>query len=97
MAYGVETTLVSYTVPVGRTFKVKTVVVSGDADGEFALYIDTEKVMIVRNNPAERTVQIDNLEDVQATAGEIVYIKAENVSHRQNSQKFDATLTGGYT
>ena len=85
----------SYTVPSNNTLVITGLVLGGEADGEFVIYINLTPVMRVRNNPAQRTVYLNLSDNFQAQADDIVDIKVTNCNHRQNSAKYEATLIGG--
>lgn len=54
VASGVETTIVSYTVPSGKEFFVQSILASGNADGEFKFYINGVQKLYGRTSSANR-------------------------------------------
>jgi hypothetical protein len=72
------TTIVSYTVPSGKTLLIKSVIGWGEADGEFLLYVDGVLKGGGRTSAAERTKNLlYAYGPVVATAGQVVTVKAE--------------------
>ena len=95
VSYDTETTIVSYTVPVGRTFKFTGAIIGGNADGEFSLEVGATRVALVRNSAAARTDAIQFWNEIAVNAGGVVNIKVKNRSIvKKNTSQFEATLNG---
>ncbi len=94
--FNVEATIITHTVAGGKTFIITGLNFVGEADGEFIVYIDTVKVLVVRNSAANRSVYLTVGDDnLVATTGQTIEIKVTNISHRENSAIFESTLIGG--
>jgi len=73
------TTVVTYTVPAGKTFNVLGAVGSGAADGLFTLYINSTKVAKAGSSFQGRAVFFNFVEvGLPAVAGDVVRLEVEN-------------------
>jgi hypothetical protein len=87
------TAILSYTVPAGKTLSITGVYGWGQADGEFAIKVDSVVVGGGWSSPSFRTLHL-NYESapISATAGQVVTV---NVTQYQTStQDFKANLLG---
>ena len=94
VVFGATTTIVTYTVPVGKKFKVGTINIGGEADGEFTLEINSSIIAYIRNSASEQTKNVYFDYNIVATAGQIVEIRAKNINYRKNAMVYKATLSG---
>ena len=88
----VETTLVSYTVPAGKTFRVTAITGSGEANGVFKLYVDSVRKLTLRNSAAAPNVQRTYRNPLEVSEGKTVAFKVTHT--RPQVQEFNATLEG---
>ena len=73
------TTVVTYTVPASRAFKILGAAGSGDADGIFTFYINSNKISKDRTSFQKRGVFFDFVESgLNAAAGDVIKIEVEN-------------------
>ena len=95
ISYDSEITVVSYTVPIGRTFKFSGAIIGGNADGEFSLEVNSTRVALVRNSVSVRTGTYKFWNEITVNAGGIVDIKVTNRSIvKKNTSQFEVTLNG---
>ena len=95
VAYSVETTLITYTVPLNTALIISGLNFGGEADGKFIVYVDGTEIMRTYNNPAERSMYLTiNDNNLYILQGQVVDIKVTNISHRQNASDYQATLIG---
>lgn len=87
------TIILSYTVPVGKTLSITGAYGWGQADGEFAIKVDSVFVGGGWSSPSFRTLHLDYVPaPILATAGQVVTV---NVTQYQTStQDFKANLLG---
>lgn len=85
-----ETTLTSYTVPVGKSFNLSGYSCEGVEDGLFKIYVGVVKIWQGRNAWTQRTLNGDLLKSL--SAGQTVYLKVENL--RNQAHAFSGTLYG---
>jgi hypothetical protein len=93
VTYGNELTLISYTVPVGKTFGFSTINVGGDGDGIFNVYINSVKAVVIRTSAAEQSKSVV-LENLIAPSGALILVRASNMNYKKTAQVYNATLTG---
>ena len=86
-----ESTIATYTVPSGKIFKLKQLVIGGNSDGTFKLEVGGSTWAIFRNSASERTKSI-KFNEVLAGQGIIINIKCYNESHQ--TRTFEATMFG---
>lgn len=94
VAYDVETTIVTYTVPTDQIFYVTGFIGSGDINGRFRLYVDGSVIIQGRTTAAELNVQMNTgLVRPWASESQIVSLK---VIHSQSglTPNFDGTILG---
>ncbi|MHA1329928.1 MAG: hypothetical protein ACTSR2_02515 [Candidatus Hodarchaeales archaeon] len=93
-----SSTLVSYPVPLTKTFKFSGFIVGGQADGEFIIKVNGGIVCKVRNSRASRTLFIWFKNEIQVSAGGTVEIEATNVDNGIpppfSSKSFEGTING---
>ena len=90
-----ETTLVSYTVPVGKTLQIYGMVGWGDWDGEFLIKVDGVVRGGGRTSSATRTLRINfSYAPTNALAGQVVTIKTITDTATA-SKMMKANLLGG--
>jgi len=95
VSYDNETTVCSYTVPTGKTFKFTGVIVGGNADGEFSLEVGATRVALVRNSASSRTGTYKFWNEISVNSGGVVNVKAKNRSIvKNNTRQFEATING---
>ena len=89
-----EITLVSYTVPSGKTFYLSGAVVGGMSDGRFKIRGNAITFAISRNSAANKTNQITftNNSEPTVNAGAVVDILCYNESNQ--ARIFEATIMG---
>ena len=87
-------TLVTYTVPVGKTFKLDQAFIGGNGAGVFKVKVNSSTVLTIRNSGSIRTVNAEIKNPMTVSAGGTVDIVAENIEELTKS--YEATL-GGYT
>lgn len=97
-----ETTIASYTVPVGKTFHAIGWVASGDVDAVYRFYIDGALQMVARSSVAMPTVKMSFfLAAPTGTAGQTVSITGFHTAKSQSggviTAQFDATILGYLT
>lgn len=90
---GVETTIVSYTVPSGKKFKLCSWSGSGTADAKFILYINGAKKMTLRNSVAFPNVNKEFVNPIEVLSGITIAIK---VWHSEVSTEEFSALIEGY-
>ena len=86
-----EQTIATYTVPSGKIFKLKQLVIGGNSDGTFKLEVGGSTWAVFRNSAGERTKSI-NFNEVLAGQGIVINIKCYNESHQ--TRTFEATMFG---
>ena len=88
-----EVTIVSYTVPAGKTFYLTGWQGTGTADGCFRLYRNSTQLKLKRNSAADRDVE-GNYQNhpVEFVAGDQVKITVEH--RKTTTQIFDGALMG---
>jgi hypothetical protein len=93
---GVLTTIVSYTVPVGKTFYLRHATSSGENIGSFWLEVDSVKQSAKRTWHGTLSVDFhfegDNGQGLIATAGQVVRIRA--LHNRGGTADFEGNLFG---
>lgn len=89
----VETTIVSYTVPVGYTFYFIGLNTSGNANAIFRLYVDGSIVLAARNSVANLTVSLNYSQSpIKVSAGDTIAIKV--IHSVSASCDFEGTILG---
>lgn len=89
---GVETTIVSFTVPTGYRYRLTGWSATGTADGRFKLYINGTRKMTARNSVAIPNVGKSFSNPIEVLAGVTVSVK---VWHSEAAvQEFSAALEG---
>lgn len=92
----VETTVVSYTVPAGKTLNIQGFLGTGTATGRFKLFLDSTVRGILRSSAAERSPSITYVNGViQAAEGVVVTVKAYH--EELANQTFQCNLFGYLT
>ena len=95
ISYDTEATVCSYTVPIGKTFKLSGVIIGGNADGEFSIEVGATRVAFVRNSAASRTDVLHFWNEISVNSGGVVNVKVKNRSIvKQNTRQFEATING---
>lgn len=91
---GVETTLVDYTVPTGKSFFVQSWVASGKADGEYRLFINGEPKGYGRTSSAERNNKnvFGGAVGIKCVAND--YIQLTVTHWETSSQDYEGTING---
>lgn len=85
---GVETTITSYTVPVGKTFEMTGIIGWGDYDGEFLIYVDGSPVGGGRTSASSRTLNLHyNEATIDATASQVVAVRVTHYSMGSETMK----------
>lgn len=87
-----ETTVASYTVPPGYTFKLHGVVATGSADAEWVLYDNSTEVYRSRTSNGDRGLELVTGNPIPFAAGHTVYLKA--VHQEATTQNFYGSLLG---
>lgn len=92
--YNTETTVVSYTVPTGKTFYLVGFIGSGDINGRFYLYLNGVLKFVLRSTVASLNVETNNL-IIRPTAGEAEVVRL-SITHFQNGLlgTFEGTVLG---
>lgn len=89
-----ETTVVSYTVPAGRTFDITGFTGWGDWDAEFLLKVDINVVGGGRSSPSDRMIVVPyGVATITATAGQVVSVTAIT-NQADATQMMKANLLG---
>lgn len=92
-APGIETTLISYVVPVGKTFSVTDMIGWGQYDGEFLIKVDGTEVGGGRTSPSFRTLSLSYLNaPITVNAGSGVTVTITQYSTSAETMK--ANLLG---
>jgi hypothetical protein len=87
-----ETTVASYVVPVGYTFKLTGLVATGSADAEWIVYDNANEVYRTRTSGAERGKEVLHGNAIPFASGHTAAVKA---AHQEvGVQNFYATLLG---
>lgn len=88
-----ETTVVNYTVPAGKTFNFIGFAASGNANAFFKLYVSGDIVLAARSSVANLTIQMNYaFSPFQVSEGETILLKA---IHCVNSScDFEGTILG---
>jgi hypothetical protein len=95
-----ETTVVSYTIPVGKTFHGVGWTASGDVDAIYRFKINGVLKMVARSSVAWPTIQMEFfLATPKGTAGQLVVVTAEHFGINTATgvgifAEFDATILG---
>lgn len=87
-----ETTVASYVVPVGYTFRLQGLIATGSADAEWIVYDNTTEVYRTRTSGGERGKEVLHGNAIPFGAGHTVAVKA--VHQEASVQNFYATLLG---
>jgi len=88
-----ETTVTTYTVPVGKTFNFLGFVASGNANALYKLYIAGSPVLAGRSSVANLTLQMTYaMSPFQALAGETIVLRATH--HANVGCDFEGTILG---
>lgn len=96
VTFGTEATLISYTVPSANKFVLTGLNVSGEADGDFVVYINSVAEMTIKLSPSERSKYVTiNDNNFELAGDDVIEIKVTNVSHRQNAANYNSTMIGG--
>lgn len=91
---GSETTVVSFIVPIGKTFNVSGFVASGDVDAQYFLRVDGVLTIVSRTTSANLTTDISfKLSFPIATAGQTVALRAEHDAIAASAE-FNGTILG---
>ena len=90
---GVETTVVTYTVPVDKTFYFIGLNASGNANGIFKLYVESDAILAGRNSVANLNISLNySYSPIKVLAGDTISIK---VLHQVSvSCDFEGTILG---
>jgi len=90
---GIETTVVSYTVPVDKTFYFIGLNASGNANGIFKLYVESDAILAGRNSVANLNVSLNySYSPIKVASGDTISIK---VLHQASvSCDFEGTILG---
>jgi hypothetical protein len=90
---GVLTTILTYTVPAGKTLNIDGMYGWGQADGEFLIKVDSVVVGGGWSSPSFRTLNIDySSAPIPANAGQVVTINV--TQYYSSTQDFKANLLG---
>lgn len=87
-----EITLVSYTVPLGKSFYLSEAVVGGNSDGRFTIRGNGITFSVARNSAAQKTLVIAFTNEPISVAGNIVDILCYNESNQ--TRTFEGTING---
>lgn len=88
-----ESTLLSYTVPVGKTFYFRNVTIGGDADGIFRIKINNVDKLVIRNSATERTLLLNQFySNIPLEAGTSIVITCENTY--STARTFESIILG---
>jgi hypothetical protein len=90
---GIETTVVTYTVPVGKTFYFIGLNTSGNANALYKLYVDGSVIIAGRSSVANLTLNLTySYSPIKVVAGDTIAIK---VTHQAGvSCDFEGTILG---
>lgn len=92
--FATETTILTYSVPVGQTFSITRVIGWGDYDGEFLVRVDGTLMGGGRTSAAERTLHLPyNSGPIVATSGQIITVTI--IHYSPAIRLFRANLLGG--